>query len=108
MPHVVAAALAACLAASNRHLTAGGFQDTTRIASGDPELWAGILLGNASAVVEGVGDFSECLAAIGQAVEKGDKRALIELLRCAKENREAAIRVNVAARQAAREAVQAK
>lgn len=57
-------------------------------------MWAGILLGNASAVVEGVGDFSECLAAIGQAVEKGDKRALIELLRCAKENREAAIRVN--------------
>jgi prephenate dehydrogenase len=91
VPHVVAAALAACLATSHRHLTAGGFQDTTRIASGDPELWASILLGNASTVVDGVRDFSECLAAISQAVEKGDKRALIELLRCAKENREAAL-----------------
>jgi prephenate dehydrogenase len=91
VPHVVAAALAACLGTSNRHLTAGGFQDTTRIASGDPELWAAILLGNASAVVDGVRDFSESLAAVAQAIEKGDKRALIELLRCAKENREAAI-----------------
>jgi prephenate dehydrogenase len=95
VPHVVAAALAACLAANNRHLTAGGFQDTTRIASGDPELWAGILLGNASAVVDGVREFSECVAAIAQAVEKRDRRALIELLRCAKDNREATTRASV-------------
>jgi prephenate dehydrogenase len=94
VPHVVAAALAACLAASNRHLTAGGFQDTTRIAAGDPELWAAILLGNAPAVVDGVREFSECLMAIAQAVEKHDKSALIEHLRCARENRDAAMHAN--------------
>ena len=38
VPHVVAAALAASLDAGSRHLTAGGFQDTTRIAAGDPRI----------------------------------------------------------------------
>ena len=57
VPHVVAAALAATLDAGSRHLTAGGFQDTTRIAAGDPELWTAILLANAEAAADGVRDF---------------------------------------------------
>ena len=42
--------------AENRPLTAGGFQDTTRIAAGDPQLWTAILLANAEAVADGVRD----------------------------------------------------
>jgi len=90
VPHVVAAALAASLTAQNQGLTAGGFQDTTRIAAGDPELWTAILLANAEAVADGARGFSECLAALVRAVETRDKRALVELLRSAKTNRDAA------------------
>jgi prephenate dehydrogenase len=89
VPHVVAAALAASLATDNRNLTGGGFHDTTRIAAGDPELWASILLANADAVSKATRDFSATLGAFLQALDKNDRRALVELLRSAKENREA-------------------
>jgi prephenate dehydrogenase len=89
VPHVVAAALAASLDAGSRHLTAGGFQDTTRIAAGDPELWTAILLANAEAAADGVRTFSTRLADLLRALETRDKRALTELLRSAKESRDA-------------------
>jgi cyclohexadieny/prephenate dehydrogenase len=91
VPHVVAAALAATLDAGSRHLTAGGFQDTTRIAAGDPELWAAILLANAEAAADGVRTFSARLADLLRALETRDKQALTELLRSAKESRDAVI-----------------
>lgn len=90
VPHVVAAALAASLEERNRHLTAGGFQDTTRIAAGDPELWTAILLANAEAVAEGLHCFSQGIADVLRALETRDKDALAELLRTAKKNRDAA------------------
>jgi prephenate dehydrogenase len=90
VPHVVAAALAASLAAENRHLTAGGFHDTTRIAGGDPDLWTAILMSNADQVADGVRSFSERLAAILRALETRDKQTLTALLRSAKESRDAA------------------
>jgi prephenate dehydrogenase len=89
VPHVVAAAVAASLAADNRDLTGGGFHDTTRIAAGDPELWASILLANADAVSHAILGFSASLTTFTQALGKRDRRALVELLRSAKENREA-------------------
>jgi len=89
VPHVVAAALAATLAPHNRQLTAGGFQDSTRIAGGDPELWTAILLSNADEVADGVRSFSERLAAILRALETRDKQTLAALLRSAKESRDA-------------------
>jgi prephenate dehydrogenase len=91
VPHVVAAAIAKSLAAENRHLTGSGFQDTTRIAAGDPDLWTAILLANAKSVSEGVRGFSESLAEFQRSLESGDKRRLAELLRTAKENRDATI-----------------
>ncbi|NAS25951.1 prephenate dehydrogenase/arogenate dehydrogenase family protein [Herbidospora sp. NEAU-GS84] len=54
-PHVVAAAMAAQLADSAETtlgLAGQGLRDMTRIAGGDPVLWADILAGNASAVAE--------------------------------------------------------
>jgi cyclohexadieny/prephenate dehydrogenase len=97
VPHMVAAALAASLDTQNRHLTAGGFQDTTRIAAGDPELWTAILLANAEAVADGVRGFSERLAALLRALETRDRGTLTELLHTAKANREAVTGANVTA-----------
>src|SRR5262249_27320715 len=44
LPHAVAAAVAGSTSRDLLPLTAGGFRDVTRIAAGDPELWAAIFL----------------------------------------------------------------
>jgi len=51
IPHLLAAALVNhAVEHGDLDLSAGGFRDTTRVASGSPELWAEILLANADAV----------------------------------------------------------
>jgi prephenate dehydrogenase len=89
VPHVVAAALAASLAPANRRFTAGGFQDTTRIAAGDPDLWAAILLANAPAVTAGIDDVAAQLMEFRRAIEAGDGQKIASLLRDAKAIRDA-------------------
>lgn len=57
LPHVTAAATAfAALAAdpSSGSLSGGGLRDTTRVAGGNPEMWAEILLENRSEVARSV------------------------------------------------------
>jgi cyclohexadieny/prephenate dehydrogenase len=88
VPHAVAAALAASLDVENRGLTAGGFQDTTRIAAGDPELWSAILLANAGEVTAGLRAVSARLNELVEAIERRDKQRLEALLRTAKEKRD--------------------
>jgi cyclohexadieny/prephenate dehydrogenase len=88
VPHVVAAALAASLAAENHSLTAGGFQDATRIAAGDPQLWSAILLANVGEVTAGLRVVSARLDELRRAIETADKQRLEELLQVAKHNRD--------------------
>jgi prephenate dehydrogenase len=88
VPHAVAAALAASLDPENRSLTAGGFQDTTRIAAGDPQLWSAILLANAGEVTAGLRAVSQRLHELLGAIENRDKQQLEELLKVAKHNRD--------------------
>lgn len=55
VPHVVASAAAARLGeadAESLRLAGQGLRDTTRVAGGDPELWAGILTANAGPVAD--------------------------------------------------------
>jgi cyclohexadieny/prephenate dehydrogenase len=89
VPHVVAAAVAASVDVSHRGLTAGGFQDTTRVAAGDPELWTAILLANANETTAGLAAVSDRLNCFLRALEARDGQALMNLLRGAKQNREA-------------------
>ena len=51
LPHAVAAAVAGVTPPDWLPLTAGGFRDVTRIAAGDPELWAAIFQANREAVL---------------------------------------------------------
>lgn len=46
VPHAVAAVLASQLTIDARSLASTGFRDTTRVASGDPELWTAIFRDN--------------------------------------------------------------
>src|SRR5262249_8749790 len=64
LPHAVAATLAGITPVDLLGLTAGGFRDTTRIAGGDPNLWAAIFQANRDAVVGGGVQFNMRLAEV--------------------------------------------
>ncbi|HEX6983739.1 MAG TPA: prephenate dehydrogenase/arogenate dehydrogenase family protein [Planctomycetaceae bacterium] len=93
LPHLVAAAVAAALSEGQERFAAGGFRDTTRIAAGDPDLWASILLGNREAVGEALGEFIGRCEAFRRALAAGDGASLRELLHDAKRRRDAFARV---------------
>lgn len=91
LPHVIAAALAATLSFENRPFAATGFRDTTRIASGDPELWAAILLANADEVLRSLQKHEQITERFRNALEAGDADSLKTLLTSAKSNRDALV-----------------
>jgi len=88
-PHMIAAAVAAATPPAARAFTAGGWRDTTRIAAGDPELWADILLDNAGEIGGAMKRFAACVEKMLAAIEAGDRRRLVSLLARAKEHRDA-------------------
>ena len=88
-PHVIAAAIAAATPAEARVFTAGGWRDTTRIAAGDPDLWADILLDNAPTVARSLSRIAAATEKFLIALEAGDRRRLVSLLKRAKEDRDA-------------------
>ena len=89
LPHLVAAAIAGSTPEEYVSLTGSGWQDTTRIAAGDPVLWRQIMLanrGNLSALLE---QFSARLDEWRQALTAGDSVELDRLLAEAKRIRDA-------------------
>lgn len=88
-PHVIAAAIAAATPAAALPFTAGGWRDTTRIAGGDADLWADILLDNAPAVAAAIRRIDTATARLLAAIEAGDRRRLVTLLSRAKDARDA-------------------
>jgi prephenate dehydrogenase len=88
-PHLIAAAIALATPAAARQFTAGGWRDTTRIAAGDPELWADILLDNAPQVAKALARIATGAEKMLAAIEAGDRRRLRTLLTRAKEDRDA-------------------
>ena len=89
-PHLVAAAIAAATPPEARQFVAGGWRDTTRIAAGDPDIWADILLDNAGHVVTALKRVERIAERMRAAIAAGDRRKIVSLLRVAKEQREAA------------------
>jgi cyclohexadieny/prephenate dehydrogenase len=88
LPHVTAAALAGVLPPEWSGLTAGGFRDATRVASGGPELWAAILQANAGCVLAAMDHLDERMAEFRRSLASGDRDALIALLQHGKQVRD--------------------
>ncbi len=88
LPHAAAGGLAAVTPAEWLPLTAGGFRDTTRIAAGDPDLWAAIFLANRDAVLAAVDRFAEQMAEFRGRLESGDRAGLIHWLATGKRVRD--------------------
>jgi prephenate dehydrogenase len=89
VPHLIASAAAASTQKSDLPLSASGWRDLTRIAAGDPELWTQILLENQAHVLKSLGRFEKTVAAFRAALERGDRRKLLQLLTEGKSVRDA-------------------
>jgi len=70
-------------------LCAGGFRDTTRIASGSPEMWRDIALANRQHLVPALGELLAGLEKFRHALENADAAAITEFLANAKARRDA-------------------
>lgn len=92
LPHLLASALAAYVL-DPRHgpeqaaLCASGFRDTTRVASGSPEMWRDIALANRDAILGALDGFGDSLAALRRAVEAGEALDIEEFLRVSAQRR---------------------
>jgi prephenate dehydrogenase len=89
LPHAVAAALAGITPVEYLPLSAGGFRDTTRVAAGDPELWAAIFRANRDEVLAAVDRFTHSLGEFRRMLEAGDGAGLVRWLAEAKQVRDA-------------------
>ncbi len=93
LPHVVAATLAGhVLNPANPKpqaaLCANGFRDTTRIASGSPEMWRDIALANRQNLAKSLHAFIADLQNFQRLVKKGDAKAITKFFETAKQRRD--------------------
>ncbi len=95
MPHLAAVAVALS-ALHNDPSTAlcmgNGFRDTTRIASGDPELWTGIISQNRTEALAALSELQAGLDRLIQVIEQSDDNALHAILDQAKSLRDQAVK----------------
>jgi prephenate dehydrogenase len=94
LPHVIAATLARYVlspahARDQARLCATGFRDTTRIASGSPEMWRDIALANRAALSRVLEVFIQDLGEFQNLLAEGDPAALEGFFREAKARRDA-------------------
>jgi len=89
LPHAVAAVLATMVPETSFRLTGAGFQETTRIAGGDPELWKQIFLMNRPNLLAALEQYESRLKALHEALRDGDPAKIQEILTRAKNHRNA-------------------
>lgn len=93
LPHVAAAGLANYVLSpvhpsDQGRLCAGGFRDTTRIASGSPEMWRDIALANRRHLSRVLGVFLEDLTEFRRALDEGNAAWVEEFFANAKSRRD--------------------
>jgi prephenate dehydrogenase len=93
LPHVIAATLANVVLGGKPSLQQGslcanGFRDTTRIASGSPEMWRDIAMANRKNLGQALEKFGRELAAFKRGLAKGDAAAVSKYFEQAKMGRD--------------------
>jgi prephenate dehydrogenase len=97
LPHVLAATLANAVLDPKRPkeqtaLCANGFRDTTRIASGSPEMWRDIALANRENLVEALDLFVEDLREFRRVLKGKNEKAISKFFELAKKRRDQWVR----------------
>jgi prephenate dehydrogenase len=94
LAHIAAVSLTRCVNdISKDHekvipLLAGGFRDTTRVASGSPEMWRDICIDNKDRILAVIERFSRSIDEIAELVRGGDEGNLTKLFSDAKHFRD--------------------
>jgi prephenate dehydrogenase len=93
LPHVVACELANYILSpahpkQQSALCANGFRDTTRIASGSPEMWRDIALANRRNLSKAIKDLVADLERFRRALAKADTEAVTKFFETAKRRRD--------------------
>jgi len=87
LPHITAASLVNANIAEDLKFAGKGFIDTTRIASGPPNIWVDVLLTNADNITKGIDRVTAELDRIKKAIKAADGRQIEKLLQAAKNKR---------------------
>src|SRR5205085_7424650 len=89
LPHAVASALVALSRRDDAIALAGpGFADTTRIASGDENLWTDIFRANRAASMAAIDELVQELQRFRKLLQRDDAGGLVEWLRSSRELRD--------------------
>lgn len=92
LPHIIAITLVNFIDKSKGisylPFVGGGFRDTTRIASGNPNMWKDILFANKKEIIEGIESFQSLLNEFKCYLKQGKNEHAIQFLRNAKSIRD--------------------
>ncbi len=91
LPHLTACALINTIgsnAGEGINMCGNGLKDTTRIASGNPEMWKQILCGNKQNLIKSVEELINHLEVIKKKLEAVEQDHVLEILKLAKNNRD--------------------
>jgi prephenate dehydrogenase len=93
LPHIVAATLVSCVLDPRQPrqqpaVCANGFRDTTRVASGSPEMWRDIALANRAQVRTALDDFVRRLQRFQATLRTGDLSEVTRFFEIAKARRD--------------------
>ena len=91
LPHALAGLLMLLPEPADLDVSATGFRDTTRLASGDPEMWRDIFLTNRAGILRALDDFDGSLRGLRGLVAAGDGRGLEEFFAAARKRRDSTI-----------------
>lgn len=94
LPHVIASCLISAIKKEHLVCGASGLRDTTRIASGDPELWMNIFDQNRENIIKSIDQFMVELKEFRDGLLTGDNEMLLEKLKKAKASRDSVFRNN--------------
>jgi prephenate dehydrogenase len=89
LPHAVASGVAGATRTDWLSLSAGGFRDVTRIAAGDPKLWAAIFEANRESVLAALAAFTDRINQFRTLLETGDRAGVERWLTEGKQARDA-------------------
>ncbi|MHC4267465.1 MAG: prephenate dehydrogenase [Planctomycetota bacterium] len=84
LPHFVASSLANVINEKYWEFAASGLRDTTRVASGDPELWLSISKQNKEKIIEALRSFAEEVRCTLKDLEQGKNTKVLKTLKKAK------------------------
>ena len=91
LPHLIATALMLLPTDNDLEVAATGFRDTTRLASGDPEMWRDIITTNRKSIIRAVDELLGVGEKLRDLIDTGDEKAIEKFLTNAKTRRDSTI-----------------